>query len=452
MKMTKKLLCLVLACLMILPLGLLTVSAAENDYVIVSPYKDVVWKGDDAWGAYKGTLHSHTTYSDADDDLATMVKEYYEQDYDFLANADHGVTGVAWNERPAIVPLYLYQLLIGNKFTTLTDEEFEGITSGTYNNRGFGMTCVTGANELNNMTLTKSHVNAYFIPADKGNGFAGLENGFELAIKFTEENGGISHINHPGDWLESNANPNAVNDPENVEFLTDLVLRYDSCYGIEVFNERNGTTAYDRILWDNMLMYSLPYGKTIIGYSNTDAHHTGTVDTSFSTFMMEENTVENIRETMMNGAFFMTTRILRGNDFEIGPKESFNVANKDIPYPMFTKVEVDGHKITVEAENAHTLQWIANGKVIMKTAIGTEPVTIDLDTIEGAEDFLYARAEIFGEGGLTITQALTIDNGEEKLNYEKDKDIINEFIFAFKSSRLYVIFQELVRIIKDELD
>ena len=34
-------------------------------------------------------------------------------------------------------------------------------------------------------------------------------------------------------------------------------------------------------------------------------------------------------------------------------------------YPMFTKVVVDGHKITVEAENADTLQWIADGKVII---------------------------------------------------------------------------------------
>lgn len=449
MKNLKKTLCLILSILFVMQLGIIAVNAAETDYTVVSPYENVIWDGENAWGAYKGTLHSHTTYSDADVDLATMVKEYYAQGYDFLANADHGVTGVEWNKEPARVLLYSYQPLLGNTLAVLTDEEFEGITSGTYNNRGKGMTCVTGANELNNMTLTKCHVNAYFLPADTGNNFGGFENGFELAIKFTEENGGISHINHPGDWLESNANPDIVNDPESVEFLTDLVLRYDSCYGIEVFNERNGTTGYDRILWDNMLMFALPYGKTIIGYANTDAHHTGTIDTSFMTFMMEENNVDNIKKTMMNGAFFMTTKVLRGNDFEIGPKEGFSVANQGIEHPMFTKVEVDGHKITVEAERAHTLQWIANGKVIMTAEIGDEPVTLDLDTIEGAEDFLYVRAEIFGEGGLTITQALTIDNGEEKLDYEKDKDTLKEFIFALRSTRFFVIIQELIRLIKN---
>lgn len=451
MKKFNKIISVLLCMLIAFPLSVFGVFATEKDYTIISPYEDVIWNGDNAWGAYKGTTHTHTTFSDAQVDLATMVKEYYNQGYDFLANADHGVTGVEWNKEPERQLLYSYQELIGNKCTVLTDEEFEAITTGTYLDRGRGMTCVTGANELNNLTLTKCHVNGYFLPSDKGNGFGGFENGYDYALKFIDENGGISHINHPGDWLETNSNPDAVNDPANIKFFGDLILKYDSCYGTEVLNEKNGTTGYDRILWDNLLMYTLPYGKTVIGYSNTDAHVVKTIDTSFCTFMMEENNVENIKETMMNGCFFATTRILRGNDFEIGPKEGFDVANTDIPYPMFTKVVTDGHKITVEAENADTLQWIANGKVIMKTEIGDTPVTIDLDDIQGAEDFLYVRAEILGEGGLTLTQALVIDDGNEKPVFEEDKNVIDEFIFALTSSRLWVIFQELVRLIKDKI-
>ena len=202
MKKTKKLLSIALAALILFGLVSTGASAAEEkDYTIISPYADVVWEGENAWGAYKGTLHSHSTYSDADESLDVMVKEYYEQDYDFLANSDHGVTGTAWNEKQPFVPLYFYQ---AGKTAHLTDEEFEGNTSGTYplydgTVRGKGMTCVTGANELNNLTLTKSHVNGYFLPEGVGNGFGGMENGFELAIKFVEENGGLSHTNHPGD-------------------------------------------------------------------------------------------------------------------------------------------------------------------------------------------------------------------------------------------------------------
>ncbi len=449
MKNFRKVLAIVLSVLCVIQLGILSVSAAEEaDYAINSPYENVIWEGDGAWGAYKGSLHSHSTFSDADYDLATMVKEYYAQDYDFLANADHGVTGVEWNRRPAYPFLYNYQFILGNKQTVLTDEEYEGIITGTYNNRGKKMTCVVGANELNDLTLTKCHVNGYFLPEGVGTGFRGGENAFEEAVKFTHDNGGISHINHPGDWLESNDNPGAVSDPKNIELLTDIVLKYDSCYGIEVFNEDNGVTGYDRILWDNMLMYALPYGKTIIGYANTDAHEPGTVDTSFMTFMMEENNVENIKATMMNGAFFSTTRNLRANEFEIGPAVAIEADNKGLPYPMFTKVAVDGHKITVKTENADSLQWIANGKVISKDEITDGEYTLDLDTVPGAEDFLYVRAEIIGEGGMTVTQALTIDNGEEPLEFtEKTKSFIEKFIEAFKDSLLYVIIQEIIRAI-----
>lgn len=448
MKISKKLICLALSLLLIVPLGAFSVLAVENDYTIVSPYENVIWEGDGAWGAYKGTLHSHTTYSDADVDLATMVKAYYEKGFDFLANADHGVTGVEWNKAPKYPILYNYQYIIGNKLTTLTDEEYEGIITGTYNNRGKKMTCVVGANELNDLTLTKCHVNGYFLPEGVGTGFRGGENAYEAAIKFTQDNGGISHINHPGDWLESNSNPEAVNTPENVAYFSNLVLKYDSCYGIEIFNEDNGTTGYDRILWDNMLMYTLPYGKTVIGYANTDAHDENNIDTSFMTFMMEENDVDHIRATMENGAFFSTTRSLRANEFNIGPVKAIEAANTELAYPMFTKVEVDGHKITVEATDADTIQWIANGEIISSDSMADGEFTLDLDTIDGAEDFLYVRAEIISEGGMTATQALIIDNGEAPIEFnEENRSLVEKFIEAFRNSLLYVIIQEIIRAI-----
>lgn len=428
---------------------------AENDYVIVSPYDDVVWEGDGAWGAYKGSLHSHTTYSDGNVDLATMVKEYYNRDYDFLANADHGVTGVEWNRAPKKVLLYSYQKLLGYDVAHLTDEEFEAITTGTYPTadgtiRGKHMTCVVGANELNNLTLTKSHVNAFFLPEDVGNGYGGTENGFERAVAFTEENGGLSIINHPGDWLESRDDIATVSDPENIKFFGDIFLKYDTCLGMEVFNETNSVTPYDRILWDNLLMYTLPYGRNIIGFSNTDAHTVENIDSSFNIYMMKENTVENIKATMQSGASFMVTRELPcGNDI-IGPEAGFDMKNTDVPYPVFTKVAVDGHNITVSADNAHTVQFIANGKVIYKGAIGANDVTLNLDSIEGVEDFQYVRAEVFGDGGMCLTQALVIEDGSEKQDFETPKGLvafINKVIFTLKSSRCWTIIVELLRMI-----
>lgn len=419
--------------------------SAQNDYTIVSPYADVVWDGENAWKAYKGNLHSHSTYSDADVDLSTMVKEYYSQDYDFLANTDHGITGTDWNKKQAFLPLYSYQTLLGNKVQHLTDEEFEGITTGTYENRGSKMVCVTGGNELNNLTLTKSHVNGFFLPEGVGNGFGGFENGYEDAVAFVELHGGLSHINHPGDWLESKNNIDAVSDKKNVDYFADILLRYDSCLGMEVFNENNGVTPFDRILWDNLLMATLPYGKTVIGFSNTDAHRTRDVDTSFSVFMMKDNTVANIKKTMQSGAFFMVTRILRANDI-IGPEKEIDARNTDIPYPVFTKVVTEGHKISVNAENAETIQWIADGKVIASGSL-QEFGTLDLDTVEEAHEFSYVRAEIMGKGGACLTQALIIDNGTEPLSYESDSNILDKICFLLKSTRFWTIIVELFRMI-----
>ena len=450
----KKLLCILLSLCLLASLTVMNVSATE-DYKIISPYSDVIWEGDSAWGAYKGTLHTHSTYSDADIDLATMLKEYYNQGYDFVANSDHGITGVEWNRAQPTLLLYTYQKLTGKTVAHLTDEEFEAITTGTYplydgSVRGKKMVCVTGANELNNLTLTKCHVNAFFLPEGKGNGFGGTENGFEKAVKFTEKNGGLSIINHPGDWLESKNDIAQVSKRENIEFFGDILLRYDTCLGMEVFNEKNSVTPYDRILWDNLLMYTLPYGKTVIGFSNTDAHVIENIDSSFSIFMMQENTAENIRETMQSGASFLVTRSIKHDNSIIGPEEPFDMRNADTPYPVFTKVAVDSHKITVSAKDAHTIQFIADGKIISKQTVTEDTITLDLDSIDGAEDFQYVRAEAFGEGGLCLTQALVIDNGTEPLRYEEDKDFASfaeKVIFLLKSTRIWTVIIEIIRAI-----
>lgn len=453
MKKSKKIMSVLLCFALLLQAAALgtTAFAAENDsYTIVSPYKDVVWSGENAWGAYRGNLHSHTTYSDGNIDLDTMVKKYYELGYDFLANADHGVTGVEWNKEPSRQVLYSYQTLLGYKVAHMSDEDYAAVTNGTYNNRGRKMVCVTGGNELNNLSLSKNHVNGFFLPSDVGNGFGGIENeaGYEKAIKFIQDNGGLSHINHPGDWIESNANPEAVNDPYNVKMFGDLILKYDSCLGTEVLNEKNGTTGYDRVLWDNLLMYCLPYGKTVLGFSNTDAHNLDNVDSSFSVFMMEENTVDNIKATMQNGAFFAVTRILRGNDFEIGPKEGFDVRNTDLAYPMFTELSVDGHRITVTATDAEEIQFIANGNVIAKQAIGSDAVVLDLDQIDGAADFEYVRVELKGQGGMCLSQALIIDDGSEPLKFEDNTTLAQKLVIAFKGTKLWTIIQEISYMIK----
>ncbi len=456
----KKVLCVLFSALMLLSAVSVPVFADSGDYVIDSPYKDVVWSGDNAWGAYKGNLHTHSTVSDAEMDYNEMIIEHYKQGFDFLAMTDHGVTGKAWNEEPTHLPLYLYQYIAGRKTTRLTDEEFEGITSGTYpvdgKARGYGMTCVTGGNELNALTITKCHVNGMFLPPHEGDNYLGFENDHEGAVKLADEAGGISFINHPGDWLHSSRDRAISSDPENVHYFSDIILKYDSCYGMEVFNERNHVTPYDRVLWDNILMECLPYGKNVIAYSNNDAHYYSHVDSSFSVFMMEENNEENIKKTMENGAFFCVTRELRA-DPVFGPAEDMDVRYSEVPYPEFTELSVDGHTVTVKAKNCYNIQWVANGNVIASKDVaqsGEETTyVLDLDTVEGAEDFLYIRCQLLGEGGITLSQALVIDNGAEPLKYEPDTTSFNaklqNFLHRLKSLRICVLVELIIDKIKN---
>ncbi len=455
-----------IACVMVTALLLCTfvpfTFAADKDYRIVSPYEKIVWEGEDAHKPFKGNLHTHSTVSDASVDYPEMIKEYYNQGFDFLAMTDHGVTGKEWNKKQTQLPLYLYQYLLGYTVTPLTNEEYYGITSGSYplydgTVRGKGMTCVTGGNELCNMTLTKSHVNGFFLPEGVGDGYGGYENGFKDAIAYVDKHGGISHINHPGDWLDTNMDINNIYDKEAIDMFSDILLTYDSCLGMEVFNEDNGPTNYDRILWDNLLMSVLPYGRTVIGFANSDAHDLEHVDTSFSIYMMKDNSVESVKEAMQSATFFPVTRKLKGNDI-IGPENDINAMNTDIPYPMFGSVKVDGHKVTVTATDADKLQWIANGKVIYSCNITPDmygkEITLDLDTIEGSEDFLYVRCELFGKGGLCLTQALIIDDGSESLEYKPEmtfESVMSKLLFSFRSSRFYVIFEELIKLIIGEL-
>lgn len=431
--------------------------AAEKSYTIVSPYADVEWGVTEE---YKGNLHTHSTFSDASETLTDTIRYHYDQDFDFVAMTDHGVTGVEWNEKPYQRLLYSYQHLLGYKQDCFTDEEYEALQNGTYpvsqtgEARGRGMVCVTGGNELNALTASKSHVNGLFLPSHFGNTNLGFENGFRFAVNQVDKQGGLSFINHPGDWLGSNGDITRVYDEDILKYFSEIFMDYDTCLGMEVFNEKNSVTPYDRILWDNLLMKTLPYGRNIIGFSNNDTHERETVDSSFSVFLMEENTVENIKATMQSGSFFMITRRMRANDV-IGPEVDIDVMDQLLPYPMFNSLTVDGHTVSATARETDYIQWIANGEVIYKQDITSadQVVTLDLDTIEGSEDFLYIRAELYGEGGLCASQAFPIDDGET-LTYEKDRSpeaLWDRFVYIITSTRLVVYIQEIVEAILDEI-
>lgn len=170
-------------------------------------------------------------------------------------------------------------------------------------------------------------------------------------------------------------------------------------------------------------------------------------------FAMEENNVDNIKDAMLNGNFFSVTRHLGTNEV-IGPETEIDAAGTDLMYPTFTSVTTEDHSVSVTVADCNYIQWIANGKIIASQDVTADSgvITLDLDTVDGAEDFMYVRAEIIGEGGLTCTQPIVLDNGEEKKEYVNEtsvESILASIEFKLKSTRIYVIIARLIAEIAD---
>lgn len=378
-------------------------------YKISNPYESVTELLGQAEKHYKTNLHTHSTYSDANNTMTEMVEGFYDKDFDILAFAEHGIWGKEWDEEPTIVPLFLFQNLWHGKRKHPSTEQFKAIEKGTYkteNNtrtKSRGLMCVPGAIEANMFTLVKNHVNGYFTD-NACEGICGKENDYEIPIKKIENSGGVSHINHPTDWLQGYKNPDNARKPENVEFFADLLRRYPSCLGIEVLNMVDGPNRCDRILWDELLKVLLPYGeRNVWGFGNSDAHRVREIDTAFMDFILPEYSLENLRSAMEKGTFFPQARYAKnelGEDF-VG----------EGPMPCVKELAVDNENdvISVCGENCTAVDWIADGEVI-KTDEGTKS---SINLADYADKIgCYVRFQLRGKGGICMSQPFVCDDGD----------------------------------------
>ena len=78
-------------------------------YKITNPYESIAELIENNEHHYKTNLHTHSTYSDANETMTKMIEAYYDYDFDILAFAEHGLLGKEWDKTPTIVPLYTFQ-------------------------------------------------------------------------------------------------------------------------------------------------------------------------------------------------------------------------------------------------------------------------------------------------------------------------------------------------------
>ncbi len=364
------------------------------DYKITNPYETVDW---DAWGRYRTQLHAHTLYSDGGMPIADVVEAYYARGYDILAITDHGVVHRGWNVKPRLVPVVSFnQLLKPKELRPLSQERAREIAAGV-GRGGRPMLDVKLGIEMNALTMRKNHVNGFF--CGWGQNYLGKEEDYETCIAKTEQAGGLSVINHPGDFIAASKELRRVYDWNNLTVFTDSLLAHPkSCVGVEAFNCGDGPVRYDRILWDRLLMYCVPRGRNVFAFSNDDSHHPRHIGLTAEIMLLPELSEAALRNAMERGTFFACSSVAHvelGEDFQ-GTGEYANVKR--------VAVDDETDMITVEAENADRIEWIADGEII---ATGNT-----LNLREHADKIgAYVRFQIKNEGGILLSQPFICDDG-----------------------------------------
>ena len=383
------------------------------EYKIKNPYASVDSLISNNENHYKTNLHTHSTYSDANNTMVEMIDEFYNLDFDILAFAEHGIHGKEWDQDPSIIPLFLFQNLWHGKRCHPTTEQYHAILNGTHKTaknsrtKSRGLQCVPNAIEANMFTLVKNHVNGYFTN-DECEGIFGKENDYEIPIRKIEESGGLSHINHPTDWLQARKYPDCAKKPDNINFFADLLRRYHSCLGIEVLNMYDGPNRCDRQLWDSLLRTLIPEGKRCVwGFANSDAHRVREIDTAFMDFILPEYSLDNLRSAMENGPFFSIARYAKD---ELG--EDF-VGEGPVPQVTDVKVDDDNDTITISGVNCNCIEWIADGEVIESVETSADGnITSTISLGEHSDKIsCYVRAQLNGRGGICMTQPFICDDG-----------------------------------------
>lgn len=384
-----------------------------RNFRIINPYESVAHLIGNSENHYKTNLHTHSTYSDANSSMTDIINAAYDLDFDILAMTEHGIHGKEWDKEPKIVPLFLFQNLWHGKRSHPTTEHYRALLDGTYKTaegkrtKKRGIQCVTNAIEANMFVLVLNHVNGFFTD-NKLEGIFGKENDYENPIRIIEESGGISHINHPTDWLRAKKDPDCAKVPENIAFFADLFRRYKSCVGMEVLNMYDIPNRSDRILWDELLQVLIPEGeRTVWGFSNSDAHETTQLDTAFMDFILPGYSEKNLRFAMENGTFFSIARYAKN---ELG--EDF--AGKG-PWPVVTELSVDDDTdtITIKGTNCKALEWISNGEIIQSETLENDGEIVSTIRLADHGDKIgcYVRAQLKGDGGICLTQPFICDDG-----------------------------------------
>lgn len=468
MKNFKSAIALILAVLMTVPFAVISFAAEEDgSYEITNPYENVNW---DEITAYKTALHTHTNASDGDDTLKASLQRHAETGFDIVATTDHGTVNYSWSDNSENKLIYGAMSLIGKTEGAIValgkEGEFDnGVSYSVVTENGDDYLVLEDGRKIlrvpfgneNNALSVNAHVNGWFADFTQTKITT-----YEDAVKGIDEAGGVSVINHPGEYTKARyeiRSEEAYNEDNfiyryYINKFASLIDRYDSCIGIDMNSKGDNRTRFDRILWDNLLKRFSANGENVYAIASSDAHNLNIIDSGYVLALMPELTSEAFRSSLENGEFFAASHCL-GNydelrdiaaalkefygetelytkvnatademiarieaiengglpaDEDIGItystlEDGFNTAKAD---PRITAIRVNEatDEITVSTTDALIVRWISDGKLIETQK--ADSATLDLNSYA---DVLgdYVRIEVFGEGGIVYSQAFLLD-------------------------------------------
>ena len=378
-------------------------SGGGNLAVTINPYENVDW---DSFGQYKANFHGHTHRSDGAVSYRTAVRDFYNKGYDIIAITDHNVVCTGdWT--------------VGRG--ALDEEDSIAIQNGTaertsvsgyqgFRTQSNGMIAIPYANEQS-YTYHIVTMWADFIsspgdqPAD--------------VIRAAQELGGIAFLAHPGRYTggryggESGAAASKASD--NIDPRVELFMEFDNLIGMELFNSLDDQSRSDRILWDNMLMHTMPEGRNIFILSNDDSHAVDDAGYSFNMLLMPELTTEAAKESLEQGAFYAVSRVARleGVNYMLsegvpmpGNGDSSTIHLLYQTTPRIENIDVERGVITITGADYDRVEWIADGEVIHTGE------TLNLNDYSDMVNS-YVRAQIISETGIAMTQpfGVSTDSG-----------------------------------------
>ena len=480
--MFKKAIAIILASVMLcgcIPFAFAS-SEAGNGYSITNPYENIDWE---TVNQYKAALHTHTNASDGDDTLVASIERHYETGFEVLAITDHGISSKSWTDTSKNSKLVTTVMsLIGKSNGNLVFLQDKGtLPNGT----AYEVQTVNGDDYFvaenshkilrvpfgieNNAVSVNAHVNSWF-----GEFEDNMPSGYRNAIVNVDKAGGVSVINHPGEYTQARyelyqEDAYDMSNPSYNYYINKFygyINKYDSCIGIDINSKGDGRTRYDRKLWDIMLSMAAEEGKTVTAIATSDAHQLDKIDTGSVLILAYENTSANIKNALLNGEllpqstcihnrdeleqiaealklYYGETELYKeiaalvveydaereekdksGDDGQVGVRytaldDEGYLATSTRPSVKSITVDDSNDTITIDSENALLIRWISDGKLIATTK--ADDVAFDLNDYEDVING-YVRAEIFGEGGIVYTEGFT-------LNADNASDSGNDFIF-----------------------